>query len=243
MSRQTVRELSANEVAFRIECLPEDVPVEGNALASGDDEADREQEAWILEQLDNGNDWAWCTVRVVASWHDWEGDSYLSCCSYRSEADFCQEGGYLDDMKSEALAALNASVQASAEALHELSDYCPRFRDLDAFTRAYVECALWSSTDEEGEPLDGLYTPDDLAPETLRDMVEDCASFQKTHAERIASDPARAGQDFWLTRNRHGAGFWDGDYPDDDGKALTEDAHAYGSRDLYVGDDGFIYQQ
>jgi hypothetical protein len=47
--------------------------------------------------------------------------------------------------------------------------------------------------------------------------------------------------DFWLTRNHHGAGFWDGDYPEPLGKQLTELAHSYGECELYVGDDSKIY--
>lgn len=113
---------------------------------------------------------------------------------------------------------------------------------LDDFTRQYVATALWSSTDEDGEPLDGLYTIDDLAPATLAEMVTDCEAFQRDHAADIAADLGRAGHDFWLTRCRHGAGYWDGDWPHEVGRRLTDAAHVYGNVDLYVGDDGLIYQ-
>jgi len=109
------------------------------------------------------------------------------------------------------------------------------------FTRAYLEAALWASTDEGGEPLDGLYTVDDLAPEALAAAKDDCEDFQATYGADFAGREARAGADFWLTRNRHGAGFWDGDWPGDVAKRLTEASHAYGSVDLYVGDDGKLY--
>jgi len=45
-----------------------------------------------------------------------------------------------------------------------------------------------------------------------------------------------------MTRNGHGAGFWDGDWPDD-GDRLTKASEAYGTFDLYVGDDGEIHGQ
>lgn len=117
-------------------------------------------------------------------------------------------------------------------------------KDLDTFTRAYIECALWSSADN-GSPdgLGGAETIDDLAPETLARMVADCAAFKGAHGDRFADD-SQAGHDYWLTRNRHGAGFWDrGDdsYSAADRALLTEAAHADGSCDLYVGDDGLIY--
>lgn len=119
---------------------------------------------------------------------------------------------------------------------------------MNAFTRAYIACALWSSMDNYdietgGEPLDANYTADDIVPEALAQMVEDCEAFQADNAADIATgDVERAGHDFWLTRNRHGAGFWDGDWPEDVGRRLTDAAHACGSVDLYVGDDGLVYQ-
>lgn len=116
---------------------------------------------------------------------------------------------------------------------------------MDPFTTAYIEAALWSSTDESdeqgGEPLDANYGLDDIAPETLASILNDCEAFQQDHAEDIGSEPERAGHDFWLTRNGHGAGFWDGDWDDDIGQRLTDASDVYGSVDLYVGDDGLIY--
>ena len=113
---------------------------------------------------------------------------------------------------------------------------------MDLFTQAYIECALWASTDEDGEPLEGLYSVDDLSPDALREMTEDCAAFQETEAEHLAGGSSeRAGHDFWLTRNRHGAGFWDGDWSEPAATKLTESAHAYGSCHLYVGDDGLLH--
>ena len=114
----------------------------------------------------------------------------------------------------------------------------------DTFTDAYIECALWSSTDENGNPLDDNYDTCDLAESTVAEMVADCADFQESYADllELAGGDSQNGHDFWLTRNRHGAGFWDRGHPADVGKGLTDAAHAYGSRDLYVGDDGKVYQ-
>lgn len=117
---------------------------------------------------------------------------------------------------------------------------------MDNFTEAYIECALWASLDEDGAPFDESNA--ELAPQTLQDMENDCREFQ-TRAKVLLEDAydcvayseARAGHDFWLTRCRHGAGYWDrGLGPV--GDALTECAHAFGNRDLYRGDDNLIYQ-
>ena len=124
-----------------------------------------------------------------------------------------------------------------------------QMQDLDNFTRAYIECALWSSTDDNDTPLDSNYSAQDLAPETLAAMVVDCARFQAANAALLAKwieDCAdEAGHDFWLTRNHHGAGFWDHAIrtPAQDaiGEKLTDAAHAFGAVDLYIGDDGKIY--
>ena len=125
-------------------------------------------------------------------------------------------------------------------------------RTLDNFTQAYIECALWSTNDEStpqgGEPLDKNYGPNDLAPECLETMKADCAKFQEENTDDIATYEDRTytaeemgGHDFWLTRNGHGAGFWDGDWPEPSGERLTEASRPFGEVNLYVGDDGLIY--
>lgn len=64
------------------------------------------------------------------------------------------------------------------------------------------------------------------------------------YADNAAKDfdaEGRICHDFWLTRCGHGCGFWDGDYGEL-GDRLTTAAKAFGEVDLYVGDDGLIYQ-
>jgi hypothetical protein len=121
---------------------------------------------------------------------------------------------------------------------------------LDTFTEAYITTALWSSNDDDGTPLDMDFGRLDIAPETLARMVADCERFQQENAATLqaAIDTGevvcgldRAGHDVWLTRNRHGAGFWDGDWPEPMAQALTDAAHAFGEVDLYVGDDGKVW--
>lgn len=128
---------------------------------------------------------------------------------------------------------------------------------MDNFLRGYIACALWSSyvTDENGEngkPLDSdEFT---LSNEAHDKMREDCEDFFKHHEKDLAKyceliwyNPGEgepedyAGHDFWLTRNGHGAGFWDRGLGEL-GDRLTEAAKAYGSVDLYPMEDGRIYQ-
>lgn len=101
----------------------------GNASASGDDEHDREVEQWIEDQIDRGNDWAWCcakvTARITLNGHDFEGVDYLGQCSYASEADF-RADAYFEDMCEQAredlLATLRAAVRTGELAASILSN-------------------------------------------------------------------------------------------------------------------------
>ncbi len=117
----------------------------------------------------------------------------------------------------------------------------------DAFTDAYLEAALWSSTDNAddsgGAPLDDNYGPEDIEASALESAIEDCRDFQKENAHDLEGiDPSQAGHDFWLTRNGHGTGFWDRPevYGEQRAKHLTAMAKGYGELCLNVGDDGTI---
>ena len=112
----------------------------------------------------------------------------------------------------------------------------------DEFFHSYLETALWSSMGDDGRPLDDEYSVDDISPEAMAAMRADCDAFIESNWDILDKYPADlCGHDFWLTRNRHGAGFWDGDYEPEDGRKLTECSHGYGDCYLYVGDDGLIY--
>ena len=51
------------------------------------------------------------------------------------------------------------------------------------------------------------------------------------------------GHDFWLTRNRAGAGFWDRGYDKQAGESLSNAAMKFPEINLYIGDDGLIYSE
>lgn len=111
--------------------------------------------------------------------------------------------------------------------------------DIDAIKSAYVECATWADwpTDDAGNEAEGRLTAAAIAQ--LHADVDDFVADEET-AELIADlDPGQVGHDFWLTRNRHGAGFWDRGLGEK-GERLTVIAHAYGARYLYVTDGGDV---
>lgn len=122
---------------------------------------------------------------------------------------------------------------------------------LTEFTDAYIVAALWSSLDDDGNPLGDRFDSDDIDSETLAAMRADCRAFYIANETHIlcdggpsiatASQVEVAGHDFWLTRCGHGAGFWDGDWPEPHATALDSASKAFGDVDLYVGDDYKIY--
>jgi hypothetical protein len=133
----------------------------------------------------------------------------------------------------------------------------PDFYKLDSFTRQYIVTALWSTNDESdpetgGNPLDENYDHTNISDDTLEMMVADCRRFQDENAADVEAAAGEydvtdgtdgysyAGHDFWLNRNGHGAGFWDGDLSKELGERLDAAADKFGEFHLYVGDDGNI---
>ena len=93
-----MRKISLEEIDWEIDCLPEDTPVRGNLVVSGDDDQDEADEDKVIEDLEH-NPWAWCCVRVTGRWMGLEASDFLGCCSYESEADFRRSGGYYQGMQ------------------------------------------------------------------------------------------------------------------------------------------------
>jgi len=109
----------------------------------------------------------------------------------------------------------------------------------DRFTDAYLEAAVWTDYAEHHGDSEAA----SLSPEAIVQARIECEAFQAAHPATLASagTPEQNGHDFWLTRNHHGAGFWDRGYHEAVSKRLTDAAHAAGSRSLYLGDDGLLY--
>ncbi|MGI9306585.1 MAG: hypothetical protein ACR2P5_04695 [Gammaproteobacteria bacterium] len=118
------------------------------------------------------------------------------------------------------------------------------FMGLDTFTQGYIEAMFWTEAHADNPELDGAAF-DELAPSALALIKGDCLDFQESYGDLLdrAEDEFNyldGGVDFWLTRNRHGAGFWSRDL-ESIGRELTDAAHIYGESYIYRGDDGLIY--
>ena len=114
-------------------------------------------------------------------------------------------------------------------------------KGLDDFTRGYLEAIEWLLDDKTRAEITAF------APTLIEEAKADCAAFLQSEADDLARyceltgrDMSDAGVDFWLTRNRHGAGFWDrGNDPVF--RRLTEASRPYGGRNAYAGDDRLLH--
>lgn len=102
------------EVTYEVDVEQDDTPVRGNAMASGDADADKAVEDEILGRLDQGDVWAWALVKVTAKCEGFTGTAYLGGCSYKDEKEF-QEDGYFEQLKHEAFEDLIEGAKATVE--------------------------------------------------------------------------------------------------------------------------------
>lgn len=115
--------------------------------------------------------------------------------------------------------------------------------ELEKFTQAFITVLLWLESDDEGDSLSDFYDESDLSEELKEKIQKDCKQFFNENYEIMVNasrDFPQHGHDFYLTRNGHGAGFWDRGYGNL-GEILTEKCKSYGEINAYVGDDGLIY--
>ena len=119
-------------------------------------------------------------------------------------------------------------------------------KGIDEFVSSYIEAMLWAERpiDEngnEGEAFEDTHEIEDIAPDSMEEIRSDCEGFLRENARFIRGEFERAGMDFYLTRNRHGAGFWDGGWSAGIGRRLTDSAHVYGTQGLDLWSDGKLH--
>lgn len=121
--------------------------------------------------------------------------------------------------------------------------------DFNDFLSGYRRCATWCGVMVEDNTTGDYFHGDDFDPSYLSDSAivqsqKDCANFFEANLALMQAtgqkDFSQHGHDFYLSRNGHGAGFFDRGYGKI-GDELTEQAHVYGSADLYVGDNGKLF--
>lgn len=118
---------------------------------------------------------------------------------------------------------------------------------LDRAVYSAIEALLFS----EGYNDESLRTSLELVERIAADWLDfrtkaEAMGFDAEEHRLVAISPAEgdawdyAAHDFILTRNHHGAGFWDGDWHEPWGQQLTDLAHGYGQLETYLDEEGAI---
>lgn len=87
------------------------------------------------------------------------------------------------------------------------------------------------------------FSREDIEPDSLIDAYMGIKEFIRLCGDDLIQRSVsefgaeQLGHDIWLTRNRHGAGFFDRGYDDEDEKILINAAHKMGGVDLYINDN------
>lgn len=117
--------------------------------------------------------------------------------------------------------------------------------------KGYLYAVLFTSFDDNEDPLDYNYDIDDFDKQSRRQAERDISLFVNSIESKMGLDlealldetdntEQDLGHDFWLTRNGHGAGFWDGDWGEY-GDTLTDLTEKFGGKDVFVeGDTVYI---
>lgn len=114
--------------------------------------------------------------------------------------------------------------------------------ELLAFTAEVFEhyrvALLWQAVGDDGEPIGADI---EWSDEAMGKAQTDVTAFVESNWDDVkAMDPAQVGHDFCLTRNGHGAGFWDRGLGEL-GTRLSDACKPWGTQDVYIGDDGLFY--
>jgi hypothetical protein len=111
----------------------------------------------------------------------------------------------------------------------------------DAMTDAYIEAIYFTETGDGGQPPADA----DLTEQTRREAWAACHRLRLACAGHDGIDlgqydPTQIGHDLWLTRNGHGAGFWDRPeiYGAENARILTLMAQAMGEH--YADFEGWV---
>jgi hypothetical protein len=118
----------------------------------------------------------------------------------------------------------------------------PRISDM---TRSYLQTALYTSSDEDGRPLDRDYSESNFSADAMTKADQDVTKFAFDNGHlyvRIGMSSADAARLFWYARTGSGITFMDnfttGTVEYQIAQRLQANAEKYGVADVYAGDDG-----
>ena len=115
---------------------------------------------------------------------------------------------------------------------------------LDSALQSALVCLLWTGFQENSDENLDDYDIEEFDPEEVASLRSELESFCDSNAADILAadiEPEQLGHDFILTRNGHGAGFWDRGYVDGIGDRLTANCKPYGTLDASADANGTLY--
>ena len=193
-------------------------------------------------------------ARIASEWHGGQDSNFYSLAS---TARFYPQAysGYMRELKQ---CQLFAAEKQDAESIADLAQlemwlkmqaakYGTEQLDADKseghrhmnnkMLGGYLKAALFTAEDES---LYKTHSPEDFSIEAINDVKKNLADFTAKAGPLLDGlDPEQVGTDFYFTSNRHGVGFWDRDYADEEVlKQLTDLSHQYGERHCEMMEDG-----
>ena len=108
----------------------------------------------------------------------------------------------------------------------------------------YMGCAVWADCDASAQGNVDVTDPTCFADHG-GDWIRMVLEYSRHWSACLpllgdSGDDEQFGHDLWLTRQGHGAGFWDGDWREPEATALTEYARSIG--DIVIEyDRGFVW--
>ena len=94
--------------------------------------------------------------------------------------------------------------------------------DIDRMVNGYLQCALFTGTTDDDEPLDYTYSIEDFEDSAVKLAITECVAFVGANREDVEFllggahlspvENEDIGIDLWFTQNGHGCGFWDRGY-------------------------------
>jgi hypothetical protein len=127
--------------------------------------------------------------------------------------------------------------------------------DIARVITGYIACLLWSEScngtaggDHEHTATEpGSYDDAGLADEARKKIEQEVTDFVEANRADIEAllsagdcEEENIGENFLLSRNHHGTGFWDCGWGER-GERLHAAADSYGTTSAYAGDDDQVY--
>lgn len=100
--------LNKYDVALHVICEQESTPLEECFSIS--------DQRFINARLNSGKMWAWCRIKIIATWADYSDEQQLRCASFIDERDFRNDVNY-KRLVNEAISNLNKKVAAAFNAV------------------------------------------------------------------------------------------------------------------------------